>query len=577
MMRNRIMGIKRAETAGLCMGVNRAVNMVLEIARNKGDKKIYTYGPLIHNPQTVELLRKLGVIPVDTLDQIQDGIVVVRAHGISPRERKQIKEKGVQIVDATCPKVASVQAIIKKHAALGYKIIIVGDKEHPEVVSLLGYSSDNGIVINDEKDFTDLPPCGKICVVAQTTQDSIRYKQITKEIKQKFPEAIIFNTICNSTERRQSEIKELASEMDGIIIVGGRNSANTQRLAMIARGQGALTFHIETAEELKSLDLSECEKIGVSAGASTPNWITEEVIDFLVHNRKGKNPGQLTVLYNLWMFLVRTDIVSAIGAGCLSLTSMLLEGLRPGLSNLLIASLCIYGIHTVNRLQSRSFGRIRGSFREESYMKYRNIYMSAAMVSLVLASVLALAGGLITFILVGLVSLSGVLYNVSLGRKKLEDVPGSKNIFTATGWAVVAAVVPQMSADLEITCGMVVAFLFVFALVFSKSVLSDTIDVQSDRLIGRETIPVIMGKEHTRTLLKIISIFTGIVLVAATSTGCTSSLSLILLVSVFYIWICLELCDRKAWFSKMTFEGLLGLNYVITGLSACLWLIVTNL
>lgn len=571
------MGIKRAETAGLCMGVNRAVNIVLEIARNKGDKKIYTYGPLIHNPQTVELLRKLGVIPVDTLDQIQDGIVVVRAHGISPRERKQIKEKGVQIVDATCPKVASVQAIIKKHAALGYKIIIVGDKEHPEVVSLLGYSSDNGIVINDEKDFTDLPPCGKICVVAQTTQDSIRYKQITKEIKQKFPEAIIFNTICNSTERRQSEIKELASEMDGIIIVGGRNSANTQRLAMIAKGQGALTFHIETAEELKSLDLSECEKIGVSAGASTPNWITEEVIDFLVHNRRGKNPGKLTVLYNLWMFLVRTDIVSAIGAGCLSLTSMLLEGLRPGLSNLLIASLCIYGIHTVNRLQSRSFGRIRGSFREESYMKYRNIYMSAAMVSLVLASVLALAGGLITFILVGLVSLSGVLYNVSLGRKKLEDVPGSKNIFTATGWAVVAAVVPQMSADPEITCGMVVAFLFVFALVFSKSVFSDTIDVQSDRLIGRETIPVIMGKEHTRTLLKIISIFTGIVLVAATSTGCTSSLSLILLVSVFYIWICLELCDRKAWFSKMTFEGLLGLNYVITGLCACLWLIVTNL
>ncbi len=571
------MGIKRAETAGLCMGVNRAVNMVLEIARNKGDKKIYTYGPLIHNPQTVELLRKLGVIPVDTLDQIQDGIVVVRAHGISPRERKQIKEKGVQIVDATCPKVASVQAIIKKHSALGYKIIIVGDKEHPEVVSLLGYSSDNGIVINDEKDFTDLPPCGKICVVAQTTQDSIRYKQITKEIKQKFPEAIIFNTICNSTERRQSEIKELASEMDGIIIVGGRNSANTQRLAMIAKGQGALTFHIETAEELKSLDLSECEKIGVSAGASTPNWITEEVIDFLVHNRKGKNPGELTVLYNLWMFLVRTDIVSAIGAGCLSLASMLLEGLRPGLSNLLIASLCIYGIHTVNRLQSRSFGRIRGSFREESYMKYRNIYMSFAMGSLVLASLLALAGGLLTFILVGLVSLSGLLYNVNLGGKKLEDVPGSKNIFTATGWAVVAAVVPQMSADLEINCGMVVAFLFVFALVFSKSVLSDTIDVQSDRLIGRETIPVIMGKEHTRTLLKIISIFTGIVLVAATSTGCTSSLSLILLVSVFYIWICLELCDRKAWFSKMTFEGLLGLNYVITGLSACLWLIVTNL
>jgi len=571
------MGIKLAETAGFCMGVKRAVDMVLEIARNKGDKKVYTYGPLIHNPQTIELLRKRGVIPVDSIDEIHDGIVVIRAHGISPLEKKKIRERGVKIVDATCPKVASVQAIIRKHTALDYTIIIVGDKEHPEVASLLGYSSENGTVINDKKDVNTLPLYDKICVVAQTTQDSVKYKKITEEITRKFPEAIIFNTICDSTEKRQTEIKALASEMDCIIIVGGKNSANTQRLAMIARDHETLTFHIETAEELKDVDLSECKNIGVSAGASTPNWITEGVIDYLTHNQKGTVPGKLSGLYNLWIFFVRTDVSSAIGAGCLSLVSMLLQGLSVGLSNILIASFCVYAIHTINRLQSRSFGRIRGSFREESYIKYRGIYMTVAMVSLVIASVLSLVAGLAAFILVGLVSLSGVLYTVNVGGRRLEDVPASKNVFTAMAWAIVTAVVPQVSVNLEITCSMVVAFLFVFVLVFSKSVLSDTIDVQSDRLLGRETIPVIMGKAHARTLLKGISIFAGIVLVAAMYAGCTPSLSLILLVSVFYIWICLELCDRKIWFSRMTLEGLLGMNYVIAGLSACLWFAVTRL
>jgi len=573
------MGIKLAETAGFCMGVKRAVDMVLEIARNKEDKKVYTYGPLIHNPQTVELLRKRGVVPVNSIEAIQDGIVVIRAHGISPREKKEISEKGVKIVDATCPRVARVQAIIKKHSSLGYKIIIAGDKEHPEVTSLLGYSSDNGIVINSEEDVSNLPLYDKVCVVAQTTQDSVRYKKITKEITQKFPEAIIFNTICDSTEKRQAEVRDLSSEMDGIIIVGGRNSANTQRLAQISEGCGTRTCHIETAEELDDIDLSGCKNIGVSAGASTPNWITESVIDYLTHNQREAVPGKLRFFYNLGIFLVRTDISSAIGAGCLSLVSMLLQGLSVNLSNILIAALCVYAIHTINRLQKKSFGRIRGSFREKSYIQHRGIYMTVAMVSLVLASVLSFVAGPAPFILVGIISLSGVLYNVTLWGRRLEDVPGSKNIFTAMGWAVVAVVVPQVSVSLEITCEMVVAFMFVFVLVFSKSVLSDTIDIQSDRLIGHETIPVIMGETHARNLLKGISIFAGIVLIAAIPAGCLHSLSLclVLLVPLFYIWICLRLCDRKVRFSRMALEGLLGINYVIAGLSACLWLIATKI
>jgi len=183
----------------------------------------------------------------------------------------------------------------------------------------------------------------------------------------------------------------------------------------------------------------------------------------------------------------------------------------------------------------------------------------------------------VTFILVSFISLSGVLYNVTVYGKRMEDIPGSKNIFTATGWAVVTAVVPQVSVNLEITCGVVAAFMFVFVLVFSKSVLSDILDIQSDRLIGRETIPVIIGETRAGNLLKGVLILEGIVLVASTFTGCTSSLSLVLMIPVFYIWICLRLCDRKIRFSRMTLEGLLVINYVIAGLSACLWFIVTKI
>ncbi|MEA2015062.1 MAG: 4-hydroxy-3-methylbut-2-enyl diphosphate reductase [Thermodesulfobacteriota bacterium] len=570
------MGIRLAKTAGFCMGVKRAVDIVLDIARHKGDKKVYTYGPLIHNPQTVELLKDRGIVPVNSVDQIRDGIIVIRAHGISPLERKKIRAKGLEIVDATCPRVASVQAIIKKHAALGYSIIIIGDKKHPEVTSLLGYSSGRGIVISEKEDVASLPQHDRICVVAQTTQDSLRYKEIASEIAHKFPWVMVFDTICDSTEKRQIEIKEMSSEMDGIIIVGGKNSANTQRLATISRECGTRTCHIETVEELDGVDLSECKNIGVSAGASTPNWITESVIDCLTHNRIETGQWKHRGLYNLWIFLVKTDISSAIGAGCLSLTSMMLEGISVGLSNILIAALCVYAIQTINRLQSRSFGRSRGGFREESYIKHRTAYMTFAITSLVLASVFSLAGGLATFALVGFISFSGLLYNVTVGEKRLEDVPGSKTIFTALGWAVVTAMVPQISFNLEITCQMIVAFIFVFILVFSKSMLSDTIDIQSDRLIGRETIPVIMGKTPVRNLLRGILILEGVVLVAPASAGYTSPLSLILLVSVFYIWICMKLCDRNTQFSRVALEGLLGMNYLIAGLSAALWFIITK-
>lgn len=265
------------------MGVQRAVDMVLKIAENKGDEAIYTYGPLIHNPQTVDLLKRQGVVPIEHADEIKEGMIIIRAHGISPQEKERIQKRGIKVIDATCPKVVHVQSIIKRHAATDYTILIVGDSEHPEVEGLLGHAYGRGVVIGNATQVDELSDFEKVCVVAQTTQSKDDYSEISGRILKKFPEALVFDTICDSTEKRQAEVKGLAAEMDVVFIVGGHNSANTRRLAKISESHGRPTFHIETAEDLRKIDLSRYSRVGISAGASTPDWVIKRIVNALTN------------------------------------------------------------------------------------------------------------------------------------------------------------------------------------------------------------------------------------------------------------------------------------------------------
>jgi len=346
------MAIKLAKTAGFCMGVKRAVDIVLDIAQKSRNRKIYTYGPLIHNPQTIELLKKRGVVPIDRIEEIDTAdnpILIIRAHGISPKERELIRKQGVTVIDATCPKVAHVQAIIKKHAARDYTTVIVGDREHPEVNGLLGYAGTRGIVVSEESDVAWLPEAAHLCVVAQTTQNMDEYNRIVAAIRTQFPEAVIFNTICDSTERRQSKVKDLAAGSDAMVIIGGKASANTRRLAEMSKQEGKPTFHIETVEELKGKNMTAYANIGVSAGASTPNWIINRIVDTLMELQGGKT-GQFGPLARLWSMTVKTELYSAFGAGCLAYTGMLLQGMTPLPAAILAMVLYVFAMHTLNRL-----------------------------------------------------------------------------------------------------------------------------------------------------------------------------------------------------------------------------------
>ena len=577
------MAITLAKTAGFCMGVKRAVDVVLEMAGRQSGEAIYTYGPLIHNPQMVELLRKRGIIPIRSLDEIDcapaGAAMVIRAHGISPAERRKIKAKGLRIIDATCPKVAHVQAIIRKHVEEGFTVLIAGDWEHPEVNGLLGFAGEAGIVLGVPGDVDRLPDLQKVCIVAQTTQILEDYAAIVQRVKERFPEAVVFNTICDSTETRQTEIKALAAGTDAVFIVGGRNSANTQRLAELAKLQGKPAFHIETSDELRGIDIEPYRSIGISAGASTPNWIIDRVVDHLT-GRLGKREELFRHLFKIWVFAVHTDIYSAAGAGCLSFAAMLLQGLPVNPLPILTASLYVYAMHVLNRFINRKASSI-SSFREESYLLHEKLYMTLAVFSMILALSASFASGMASFILLFIISLSGVLYNTKIlppgwRFRSPKDIPGSKNIATAIAWAAVTALLPWIEAGPTPTPGVATAFFFIAGMVFIRSALSDILDIQSDRLIGRETLPVLIGEGKTLILLEGISGLLFVLLCAAPSAGWSTSFSLFLLPCVFYIWLCFKLYDRRSGFSGVVLEGLLESGYIIAGASAFLWLLAVR-
>lgn len=269
-----------AKSAGFCWGVSRAFDKVLEVAKKENRSgALYTYGPLIHNPEAVKLLEGKGVRVLDSIPEKLEGAVFVRTHGISPEERERLRRSGATIYDATCPDVGFIQGIVKKNLKHGYHVVIVGNNEHPEVKALLGFAEGRGIAILSSEGIEKIPKeWKKICVVAQSTQKEENFHDIAEALKNIYPDCKVFNTICKSTALRQEEVRRMSEMVDAMLVVGGFNSANTNKLAQISRETGTPTFHIEGAEELNLSDINRFNVIGITAGASTPRWSIEKVI-----------------------------------------------------------------------------------------------------------------------------------------------------------------------------------------------------------------------------------------------------------------------------------------------------------
>lgn len=268
-----------AKTAGFCFGVNNAVKVVKTLIDKEKNKKIYTFGPIIHNDQVILELEEKGVKVIENLDNLPEpGIVVIRAHGVSPHIYDKLKHSGFEVIDATCPYVSKIQKLAMEKNIEGYQIIIVGDSAHPEVIGINGWTNNNSIIINSVEDAEKIPESvKKLCVVAQTTITKEKWNNINEYLKKRFEIIIKFDTICSATSKRQAEADDLSKKADLMLVVGSKNSSNTQKLFEICNHNCKNTIYIETSGDIKPMDIKKIKITGITAGASTPDWVIEEV------------------------------------------------------------------------------------------------------------------------------------------------------------------------------------------------------------------------------------------------------------------------------------------------------------
>ena len=286
------MKVIRAKSAGFCWGVERAIQVAREEACG-GERRVYTDGPLIHNKQMMDALSREDIREVGDYQSKQDlslpkeeekdSVVVVRAHGISPQRRKYLKELGLPFRDGTCPDVGIIAGKVKLHAQKGYDIVIFGDREHPEVIGLLGYADGRGHVIANEADLESLPSFeGGVAMVSQSTMFTHEFQNLSGILAERYPDLLVFDTICGATKERQSDLVSLVElGAEAIVVIGGRHSANTKKLAKLAAANDRPAFHVETAHDLDAESFSSFSLVGVTAGASTPEFIIRSVCERL--------------------------------------------------------------------------------------------------------------------------------------------------------------------------------------------------------------------------------------------------------------------------------------------------------
>ena len=275
------MKVIKAKTAGFCFGVKRAVDTVYKQV-DTCNGPIYTYGPIIHNEEVVKDLESKGVVVLRTeedLDNIFEGTVIIRSHGVKKRIYDKLETKGIRVVDATCPFVKKIHNIVQKESAAGKYILIIGNPDHPEVIGIRGWAGEHAAVIQNADDIEniDFSKKEKICVVSQTTFNYNKFKDLVEIIKKKSYDIIVLNTICNATIERQTEAESIAESVDAMIVIGDKHSSNTQKLFEICRKACNNTYYIQTLGDLDLNQLGSVETVGITEGASTPNNIIEEV------------------------------------------------------------------------------------------------------------------------------------------------------------------------------------------------------------------------------------------------------------------------------------------------------------
>jgi (E)-4-hydroxy-3-methyl-but-2-enyl pyrophosphate reductase len=571
-----------AKTAGFCMGVRRAVEMVLDASKT-ANGSIYTFGPLIHNPQVLNILEEKGIHVLHEIPNTGSGTVLIRAHGIPPDKGEQLRNAGFNVIDATCPRVIKVQTIIKNHAQKGYASIIIGDRNHAEVIGLLGYASEKKVVIGSMKQLSKIPAFEKAIIVAQTTQNTQFFEDVKTWFRTYHPNYRIFDTICDSTEKRQYEVKKLAQAVDAVIVVGGYTSGNTQRLYEIAEKSGKPSFYIENESQLDLSSLCHAKAVGITAGASTPHWVIRrvyrslETIPFQVGKRFQK------FFFSILTILLFSNIYLSLGALCLGYACTRLQGIDHFLPHGLIAYFYVLSMHIFNNLAGRKADRYNDPDKALFYDKNKTLLTVLALLSGIAGIFTAIASGVTIFLLFLFMSFIGLLYNVRIiprgfmGIKsgRIKDIAASKTILIALAWAIATTFFAPLSVYGHITVSSVFVFLWSAGLVFVRTAFFDIVDMHGDRMVGRETLPIILGEKYTILILKIILGILTAIGILATLFQLTTNLGYVLApFPVFFLTI-LVLHEKGYLMPSLRLEFVVETHFLIIGMTTGIWVITT--
>jgi (E)-4-hydroxy-3-methyl-but-2-enyl pyrophosphate reductase len=505
------MRVELAKAAGFCMGVRRAMDIALHTART-APRPVFTYGPLIHNPSALSLLRVRGVGVLTEIPDRGHGTVIIRAHGVPPGDRQRLEAAGFDVVDATCSRVVKVQMIVRRYAREGYRCLLIGDKGHPEVIGIMGHAEGSGILVAGEEDIEALTDLDRYIIVAQTTQDRERFDRWCERILDRHPGGQVFNTICDSTHKRQAEVRRLASRVEAVVVVGGKQSANTRRLAEIAGECGSVAVAVETDEDLDMETLARFKKVGITAGASTPNWVINRVVREI-----GALPGTHEPLWVRWVyrgvrFLHESNLWTALAAAALACSVAVADSGGTHIVTASLMAFCyIFAMHTLNRLIDREAGEYNDPLRARFLARNRGIFYSFSLAAVLAGLGLSLHVSFPSFVFLLALTAFGVLYTTPLipgpGRSRsLKDLPGSKALFVALAWASVTVLVPLTAWPPSPDTARWVLFVLVAILVYLRAALMEILDVQGDRIVGRETLAVFVGEGRAVFLVRFLAL-----------------------------------------------------------------------
>ncbi len=500
----RHMSVIVAKTAGFCWGVRRAVDSVVtEIKRGEGPFRVY--GPLVHNPQVIEALKDRGVGTSPEPWDESGGTLFLRTHGVTVEERERLRKLPLKLRDLTCPRVGRALAIATKMSKLGYAVIIFGDSGHHEVKAILSSAGSSGRVISTLEEAVALPELKKPFLLSQTTQNCEAFAEILSLLKNRWPEMESSNTICDSTARRQDELRELMDKVDAVVIVGGRNSANTERLALIAGESGLPVFKIETHDELSPESMGEYRRVLLSAGASTPGWSIRKVREHLLEIQgQSSGAGWIRTAFRNFVFAgVQIPIIAVLIALAQGGT---LGGSNWGVAGL-AAGLLLWSFTNFTAVLECRRVTMTSQKRQEFFRTHDRRILGLAALSYLAAVVLAFTLGTAWMLWTIVVTLFCFLYALPLLRKNqlfdlLRSIPGSREILFTMAWSFLVCILPAVTlAGLDFSLRLLIWPVSLAFLFFSRSLFVDLVDLQGDALLGMDTLPLHLGAVRCRKIL----------------------------------------------------------------------------